>query len=155
MWCDSFDADLLKVVPGAVEALGDTADVPLLTYSRPTGGKINCPSSWNGYGALFWTSPEHQPGPYFWTDAPVTGCSFLEAVRDEWVHTSALVVNERLVWRPPWSLFDRLMYDLRGWTVLNDPEREETRRNVLRSLEAAAGRLRAVLSETAPTRRSR
>src|SRR5262245_25223285 len=131
MWCDSFDADLLKIVPGAMEALGDTAGIPLLTYSRLTGGKINCPSSWNGTGALFWTGPEHRPPACYWTDAPVAECTFGEAVRDEWVHTSALVVNERLVWQPPWKLFDRLMYDVRGWTVLDDPEREETRRHVL------------------------
>lgn len=145
MWCDDFDADLLKVVPGAMEALGDAAGVPLLTYSQPTGGKINCPSSWNGTGALFWTAPEHKPGPFYWTDDPVTECTFLEAVRDEWVHSSLIVVNERPVWRPPTRLMDQLMFDLRGWTLVEAPERDLIRRHVLRSLEAAAGRLRAVL----------
>ena len=46
LWCDTFDADLLKVVPGAEEALGDTAAIELLTYSNPTNGKINCPAAW-------------------------------------------------------------------------------------------------------------
>jgi hypothetical protein len=138
MWCDDFDADLLKVVPGAAEALGDTAAVRLLTYSRPTGGKINCPSSWNGVGALFWTAPEHKPDACYYTDAPVTPCTFLEAVRDEWVHDSALVVNGALVWQAPVRLMERLMYDVRGWTVLTDGHRAEVRGHVLASLDAAA-----------------
>lgn len=147
MWCDGFDADLLKVVPGAMEALGDAARVPLLTYSRPTGGKINCPSSWNGTGALFWTSPEYQPGPGFWTDDPVTGCTFGEAVRDEWVHDSAIIVNGHFVWHSPGDLMMKLMFDLRGWgDRLTDARRGEIRSHVLRSLEAAAGRLLTALT---------
>jgi hypothetical protein len=141
MWCDGFDADLLKVVPGAAEALGPAGSVQLFTYSHLTGGKINCPSSWNGTGALFWTAPGHKPGPYWWTDAPVTACTFTEAVRDEWAHGSAINVNETLVWQPPVRLMEQLMYDLRGWTPLTDAERMNVRGHVLRSLTAAAGRI--------------
>jgi hypothetical protein len=148
MWCDTFDADLLAVVPGAAEALGDTAGIHLWTYSRPTGGKINCPSAWNTYDGLvafFWTADEHRPDASYCTDAPVAECTFLEAVRDEWVHSCAVSVNGVIVWRPPVGLMDRLMYDLRGWTVMADALREDTRQNVLRSLEGAAKRLRELL----------
>jgi len=144
MWCDTFDADLLAVVPGAAEALGPAASIRLSTYSRLTGGKINCPSVWNagaGLVAFFWTAPEYRPDAGYVTSTPVAECTFLEAVRDEWVHSCAISVNGRIVWRPPVRLMERLMYDLRGWTVLADGDREEIRFRVRGSLEHAARRL--------------
>jgi hypothetical protein len=149
MWCDTFDADLLAVVPGAAEALGDTAGIHLRTYSHPTGGKINCPSAWNTYDdglvAFFWTADEHRPDGSYYTDAPVAECTFLEAIRDEWVHSCAVSVNGVIIWRPPVRLMEQLMYDLRGWTIMPDALREDTRGNALRSLEGAANRLRELL----------
>jgi len=148
MWCDTFDADLLAVVPGAADALGPAGEVRLLTWSRLTDGKINCPSCWNcpqGLAAFFWTGEEHQPDEsYWWTDDPVAECTFLEAVRDEWVHSCAVAVNDHIVWRPPVRLMEKLMYDLRGWTVLADDERERIRGDVRRSLRSAARRLERV-----------
>jgi hypothetical protein len=150
MWCDDFDADLVKVVPGALEALGDTADTRLETYSRPTGGAINCPSAWNTSSgstvAYFWTRPEGRPPSGYVTDDPVTPCTFWEAVRDEWVHGSLLAVNHVVAWSPPERLMYDLMADLRGWTVLDDERRERVRQSVRASLTAAAGRLRAILA---------
>lgn len=149
LWCDGFDADLLKVVPGAAEALGGTAGAALETYSHPTNGKINCPSAWwedGGLLAYFWTDPAFGPPPGYSTDAPVVACTFLEAVRDEWVHGSVVAVNRRFVWEPPEAAMMRLMHDLRGRDVLPDAVRADLRWGVLRSLEAAAGRLRAVVA---------
>jgi hypothetical protein len=150
MWCDSFDADLLAVVPGAAEALGESASIALETYSRLTGGKINCPSAWNddqGLTAFFWTSPQYRPDAFWSTEEPVVSCTFLEAVRDEWVHSCAVAVNGSVVWRPPVRLMERLMYDVRRWTVLPGAERDGIRRNVLHSLERAADRLAALGAE--------
>ena len=145
MWCDSFDADLLKVVPGAVECLGDAAAMELTTYSWPTSGKINCPSCWNTYeglAAFFWTSEEGKPDPSFVTDSPEMPCTLLEAVRDEFVHGALLVIDHETVWRPPFALMTMLMYDLRGWgRPLADARREEAREHVRASLRAAAERL--------------
>lgn len=156
MWCDSFDADLLKVVPGVAEALGDTADLQLTTYSHVTDGRINCPSAWNtdfGLASFFWTAPEFRPPSAYCTTEPEVECTFLEVIRDEWVHSCAVVVNRHLVWRPPAGLLDKLMYDLRGWGGrLEDGRREEIRGHALRSLEAAAGRLRSVLGAPAADR---
>jgi hypothetical protein len=149
MWCDTFDADLLAVVPGAAEALGGAAETEMLTYSRLTDGRINCPSAWNDYGGLtafFWTDPQYRPAGCWVTDEPVVSCTFLEAVRDEWVHSCAVVVNSRPAWRPPGRLMERLMYDIRGWTVLADDEREKIRSSVLAGLEAAAERFHSLLS---------
>lgn len=151
MWCDSFDADLLKVIPAAAEALGDTAGVQLRTYSRTTDGKINLPSCWHtdaGLAAFFWTHPDGRPPEGYVTDKPEVGCTFLEAVRDEWVHGQVVVVNRQLVWRPPEALMMRLMYDLRGWgSPLTDAVRAETRGHVLASLDQAARRLRVAVDE--------
>jgi hypothetical protein len=148
MWCDDFDADLLKVVPGAAEALGEAAGVKLLTWcGHLTDGKINHPACWNGdtgFIALFWTDPACKPDPFYWTDAPAAECTFLEAVRDEWVHDAAIYVNGHGIWRPPVRLMEKLMYDLRGWTPLDDKERDSIRRNVRCSLAAAAERLTQV-----------
>lgn len=144
MWCDDFDADLLKVVPGAVEALGPAASVQLQTYSRLTDEKINHPSCWHtdaGIAAFFWTVPEGRPPAGYSTDDPPAECTFLEAVRDEWVHDCVICVNRHVVWQPPGRLMERLMYDVRGWTVLTEAQRTDACQSVLRSLEAAAQRL--------------
>jgi hypothetical protein len=144
VWCDSFDADLLKVVPGAAEALGETAGLELTTFSRTTGGKINAPSCWHadaGLASFFWTGPQHKPGPFYYTNQPEAACTFLEAVRDEWVHSAVVVVDGWVVWCPPVRLMERLMYDLRGWTVLDGGEREKIRGDVLASLRSAAMRV--------------
>lgn len=146
MWCDSFDADLLKVVPGAAEALGDLASLRLTTYSNLAGGRINHPSCWNmavGTCAWFWTREDGKPDPSYWTDAPEAECTLLEAVRDEWVHGCIIVVDHAIAWRPPNQLMTRLMYDLRGWTIMTDEAREKCRENVRASLRAVAGRLSA------------
>ncbi len=149
MWCDTFDADLLKTVPGAAEALGDTAGVKLWTYSRTTDGAINCPSAWHtpqGLTSFFWADdPAGRPDAYFSTDAPVTACTFLEAVRDEWIHGAVISVHGPVIWRPLQQSQLRLMYDLRGWTPLQDGERAKTRARVRWSLEQAAARLRELL----------
>jgi hypothetical protein len=147
MWCADFDADLLKVVPGAAEALGPAGSIQLQTFSRLTDGAINCPSAWNtdhGLASFFWTAPEFRPAACFVTGDPVSDCTFLEVVRDEWVHSCVVCVNGVVVWRPPARLMERLMYGLRGWTPLEDAEREAIRSDVLRSLRRAAERLAAV-----------
>lgn len=153
MWCDTFDADLLAVVPGAAEALGETASIRLETYSLLAGGKINHPSCWStggGFTAFFWTAPGFRPAASFCTDAPVAECTFLEAVRDEWVHACTVAVNGVLVWLPPVRLMEKLMYDLRGWTVLPGDAREEIRGQVRDSLEQAAERTRRAVEQPAP-----
>jgi hypothetical protein len=146
MWCDTFDADLLAVVPGAAEALGDTAAVRLWTYSEVTGGVINCPASWDGAGALFWTAPRYRPSATYYTRSPIAACTFLEVVRDEWVHHSRVGVNGYPVWQPPARLMMQLMYDLRGWTPVPAASRRQLVSNAQASLLAAADRLRQVIT---------
>jgi hypothetical protein len=149
VWCDTFDGDLLKLVPGAAEVLGEAAGVQLTTYSRLTGGVINHPSVWNthvGFASFFWTSPEGRPDETWSTDAPEADCTFLEAVRDMWVHSAAIIVNRSVVWRPPVRVFMRLLADARGQKVLPEADRERDRQLVVRGLEVAAATLRDVVS---------
>jgi hypothetical protein len=150
LWCDDFDTDLPKVVPGALEALGDTADVALVTRCKPTNGRINCPSAWwtdHGLTAFFATDGYGGAAPAgYVTGDPLVGCSFAEAVRDEWIHDAAIVVNGHLIWKPPVGLMMRMLYDVRGWTTLDGPTREETQEHVRRSLRACAARLREVVA---------
>lgn len=150
MWCDSFDGDLPKLVPGAAEALGETARVRLTTYcGRVRDGAIDHPSVWNthvGLAAFFWTSPEGGLDATWSTEAPEVPCTFLEAVRDMWVHSAAIVVNRSVVWRPPVRIFLRLLADARGQKVLPEAERDRDRALVLRGLEVAAATLLDVAS---------
>lgn len=155
LWCEGFDADLLAVVPGALDELGDTADVKLWTYSTPTNGKINCPASWwtDAGLASFFSTTDRSPIPAsFRTSDPLVDCTFLEAIRDEWVHQSLILVNGVLVWRPPARAMEQLMYDVRGWhrVKLTDDERDEIRDEVLTSLADAVFRLRSV-TDPAPS----
>lgn len=146
MWCDDLDVDLIRVVPGAVEALGDAADVQLRTFSNLTDGTINHPACWStdfGFTSFFWTDELYRPPASYRTDAPEVGCTFLEAIRDEWVHSCLIAVNRRIVWRPRPGWLDRLMYDVRGITVLEDNIREQIREAVRDSLRTAAAKLLA------------
>ncbi len=145
LWCDDFDTDLPKVVPDWLDFLGYAADIELRTYCHPTNGKINCPCAWwtdSGLTAFFATRNYGGIAPAgFWTDEPVVDCTFAEAVRDEWIHGQVVVVNGVIIWRPPNTLMERLMYDVRGWRALDDIERAEVKRHVRRSLAGAAERL--------------
>jgi hypothetical protein len=152
LWCDDFDADLPKVVPGALDALGDTAEVELLTYCSPTNGKINCPAAWwtDGGLAAFFTTPGFGSiaPPGYVGGKEIVPCTFWEAVRDEWCHDSIILLNWRhAIWKPPTALMMQLMFDLRGWgEPLTGDQRDNVQENVRRSLVAAADRLRTALA---------
>jgi hypothetical protein len=148
LWCDDFDADLAKLVPGARDVLGPMADVELRTHSKPTNGKINCPSAWwtdRGLTAFFATRGGPAPAGYV-TDDPIVSCTFWEAVRDEWCHDAAIVVDGRFVWKSPGHLMVALMYDVRGWHTLTTEAKAEAITGVWKSLGKARARLQAVVA---------
>lgn len=151
LWCDDFDADLPKLVPDAIDYLGDMAGVKLRTRSKPTNGRINCPSSWwtdHGLTAFFttdrWGNPEP---PGYVTFDPVVYCTFWEAVRDEWCHDAVMVVNGQFVWKSPGDLMMQLMFDVRGWgEPLDEARRGAIQDHVRASLSAATERLRFAIA---------
>ncbi len=102
MWCDTFDMDLLKVIPGATELLADVGTISLKTHGEPDkrDGRLNHPSCWNHYAgmvAFFGFDSPCKPDS-FYTNAPVIECTFAEAIRDAWVHSLAVVVEGKVVW---------------------------------------------------------
>lgn len=149
LWCADFDSDLLRVVPGAAEALGDTATRRLWTRCRPTNGKINSPAAWNYQDGLvsFFTADEDRdpvPSGYVTLGTEITECTLLEAIRDEWIHGVDVVVDGHLIWQARQLDQLDLMYDVRRWTVLSDEAREGIRENVRLSISAAAQDFRAL-----------
>lgn len=124
MWCDDFDMDLPKVIPGAREIFGELGDVVLWTHSKTTHGTINHPSAWNGPdgGAIsfFGFNTPSKPAHY-WTDAPAVQCTVWEAFRDLWSHSLVMILEGQAVW-DAYALshnFDTIMASVRGWGAPN------------------------------------
>ncbi|MBB3297843.1 MULTISPECIES: hypothetical protein [unclassified Rhizobium] len=119
MWCDDFDTDLLKVVPGIPELLGDLAGVTLWTHAGTWEGTLNHPSMWNhdtGLICFFGFNDPDKPD-YFSTGQPPVQCTVLEMFRDLWCHGATVMMGPIPVWdsQPLQPEFDILMYAVRGW----------------------------------------
>ena len=143
MWCDDFDGDVYKLVPGSAEILAPAGRVKLITHGSLTGGVLNHPSTWNSYDGLTaffvldrgqdveaanaqrdacraarpqreWTPPFAPEG--YWTDSAAVRCTGEQALRDWWVHGFNMVVAGRCVTpsrETLWFHFERLLYDAR------------------------------------------
>lgn len=146
MWCDNFDADLLKFIPDLADVLAPLAGLQLSTYCHTmTDGAINHPSAWNRsdgrYESYFWTGDAPVHPPILSTRAPVRPCSWTEVARDEWVHGCIVIVNNQEIWRPPRRQFLRLMYAARGQGEMSFIDRHNVLRYVRRGLASATRRL--------------
>lgn len=137
-WADDFDLDLLKVFPDLPEILGNTIDLPVWTVGHPDSrnGRLNHPSTWNDGGALIWIEkPELTYDDHGWTsidahstNEPVIECTWLEILRDQWVHSFGIRLLSQLdgvshgialMLAPPPSLhFSTIMSHRRNWTTL-------------------------------------
>jgi hypothetical protein len=155
-WSDDFDMDLLKVLPDLERRLGDAVDIPLWTYGNTTYGRLNCPAVWNGYDgfeAYFGTddSGTWKPeGNWSSWDTPVV-CTWLEVLRDVWVHHCIVHVDGRPVWNSQrhQAVFDRLMYHLRGWPHGRPVDVDKVKGELLASILAATADLRTVVTAKA------
>lgn len=127
-WSDDFDVDLPKVIPGAREALGDLADLELVTHGGTTHGRLNHPSVWNhnlGSISFFGTNTPCKPNG-FWTNAGTVRCALWEAIRDAWCHHNVIFLNGKLpIWVDQWKHFEPVMWHIRGWRTLPDSEIQE------------------------------
>lgn len=136
-WSDTFDLDLLKVIPGVEELLGETADVPLFTHGHRTDdGLLAHPTCWNttrGLAAFFGFKYPAKPSAFYTSD-PIVECTFLEALRDAWVHTYVLMVEQRTIFvMPRLQLhFERLLSHHRGWTPRLEPQVLEAHHRTVR-----------------------
>lgn len=145
LWCETFDLDLPKVIHGAREALGDTADQVLFTHAAVTNGRINLPAAWNeneGLASYFGFKGPAAPARHY-TERPIVECTFWEALRDLWIHQHLLMVEGVLVWNPTFNssvgqAFEVLMYKLRSWRPVPEEDVQKNQTIVLESLKEAA-----------------
>jgi hypothetical protein len=149
-WSDTFDLDLLAVVPHIEQLLGTgLAASTLWTHSHTTHGRINHPSAWNSYDgmvAYFGTRPSGFKPEACVTEAPLTSCTVLEALRDLWVHDLIMLVDGARVWQAPRGLLMPLLYHRRGWRLLEDRARDAMLARLHGSIGRAATTLRLILA---------
>jgi hypothetical protein len=86
------------------------------------------------------------------TDAPLVSCTFLEALRDAWVHSYVLLVERRPVFTSNHIQreFDALMWHVRGNTVLDDASHRKAVKAVEESIGLAVNRFRNIRETLAP-----
>lgn len=156
MWCDDFDIDLYRAVPGAREVLAPVADVVLYTHGHVTDGKLNHPSCWNhnlGTVAFFGFNDPAKPPEFYVGNAPVVRCTFEEAVRDLWVHALVMIVEGVVVWDSSQAVqrrFDLLMGHMRGWRQLGAREVERAQLDVMESIGYAVNGLHLLRAAASP-----
>lgn len=152
MWCDNFDADLPKVVPDARAALGDVADLMLRTHaSLAANGMMSHPTVWNhelGLVAVFWRTdrPASKPAHYY-TREPVVDLTLWEAVRDAWVHSYVILLEDVWVFNgeAAHAHFDPLMWHVRKWPGVSDEEAAAARIGAVLTLEHCRAKVRTLL----------
>ncbi|HEX9996687.1 MAG TPA: hypothetical protein VGB45_06060 [Abditibacterium sp.] len=156
MWCDDFDADLLKIFPhGEIERLVEpVAGLTLYTMGNQTGGKLNHPSVWNGrYGteAFFGTKPENstfKPESYWCDHESAIPCTVLEMLRDWWPHSYNVLLDGIPVLGECSAQMMGLLYHLRGWATLPDGGASH-RRIVLSKIARMVERIQTLESRVA------
>jgi hypothetical protein len=147
-WSDDFDLDLLRVLPEIETAIGRTGEIVLHTHdtlAHPLTRRITHPVCWNtprGPAAFFGFADAATPSAYV-TDAPLVDCTFLEAVRDCWVHGYLMVVERRAVLdglRLRFS-FDVLLTYHRRWREVTAAEVRGAQHDVMNHIAAACARV--------------
>lgn len=131
MWYDSFDGDLFKLYPIAKNLIGNLGDVPLFTHGSHWREEktLGHPAVWNGYDgmqAFFGFKTPAKP-PSHWTDNPIIGCTFEQAVRDAWCHDYILFVEREKIWNAfeLQTVMMDLLFDARGTHKLSAQAKEE------------------------------
>lgn len=152
-WTDGLDVELLDVVPGVEEALGDDADVRLYTHcNSPTHGRLNHPVTQNcdgGFVAYVGVSPALVSVPGWVGRARIIECTFAELWRDVWWHDCGVVLQCGLGGRGFKLLrpghvhrqFDALMWHVRGWRTLAPRELWWARSSTLRAIRTSRRKL--------------
>ena len=124
-WADDLDMDLLKVFPGFAEELGETGRTAVWTLGHTSFGRLNHPSVWHTHGAFLWLQrPQLERSSTGWTDvrgcvtdSPIVECTWLEWLRDCWVHQFDFVMLPVGGWFVCFRQhkFDTIMWRTRGW----------------------------------------
>ncbi len=153
-WSDDFDMDLPKVIPEARRHLGEYADLEMVTHGHTTHSRLNHPSVWNhhlGSIAFFGRVSPMKPHGYSTSD-PLVRCTLWEAIRDAWCHDFILIFEGRPIWDgDTYRHFEPLMYHVRGWRQMPEPEANIHRVRVLRRINACRRILRGQLGRECVT----
>jgi hypothetical protein len=153
MWCDDFDADLLKVIPYAAQILAPARDIKLVTRGGTTDGMLNHPACWNGYNgpvAFFGTvgMPESEWRPESnVTSEKIVECTAEEALRDWWPHGFLMNVNHVAVTptnKEYNSVFGAILSHTRGWQKQTDGDIQTLIFTVRNILADAVGRIQRI-----------
>ena len=151
-WSDNFDMDLLKIFPEAPTALGPIAERTIYTVGGITHGRLNHPSVWNtdlGLAAFFGVTAGGFLPAGFVTGRPdkVVECTVLEAIRDCWVHTYAIVLKGRVAFDTNGmrQVFDRVMYHRRGWLQASEDQATAAVDEVVDAVVTAGERFAEIL----------
>lgn len=143
-WSDDFDMDLLKVFPDTPKMLTNPYRT-LWTVGATTYGRLNHPTCWNSHGAFLWFHKPNLPrDKHGWfnvlgcvSNTEEVECTWLEWLRDQWVHSwggTLIMPLQRRLPPSPQLAFNDIMYDLRGWHKRDvSAQRNEAIRWVLRS----------------------
>jgi hypothetical protein len=149
-WSDAFDMDLLKVIPDVEEALFDAAPIELVTHGHTTFDRLNHPAVWNhdrGIVAFFGLAGTEgwKPESYV-THDPLVSCTFLEVVRDAWVHHYIVVVNHVVIvdTQRMQDRFMQLMGHVRGYSPMREDWVEWAHMSVRGDFAIASGNLERV-----------
>jgi hypothetical protein len=143
-WSDDFDIDLLKVFPDVPKMLRDPERI-LWTVGHTSYGRLNHPTTWD-HAFLWLRKPTLARDKNGWFDIdsrvsnePEVECTWLEWLRDAWVHRYGAMVMpfRRLMPASPEQDFEAIMWDLRGWNrraLTGSPEKRDVSENRKRAL---------------------
>jgi hypothetical protein len=148
MWCDNFDMDLLKIIPELPQLLGDAAHIQMFTHGATRYGRLNHPTMWNSSDGMICFFGLHGPAKpeQYVSFGPIISCTWLEALRDLWVHPAVMYFEQKPVWNS-WALqedFTRLLYHRRTWKLLPPGEEESIVKRVRNSILCATITLQAI-----------
>lgn len=145
-YSESFDFDLLKLVPQAEEILRPIAEIELVTVGYLSDAhEFAGASVWNGdrgFIAVFgfadspsfqWKPEAYEPG------YPLVYCTALEMFCDAWAKGYTAYVNRAKIWSgyKYSGALQRLMYQARGYAPLSNQVAEELRNTIANSLKRA------------------
>jgi hypothetical protein len=150
-WGDDVDFDLLRAVPGAVDALGDLAGRELRGHGGVSRGRLNGLAAWNDgdrFTGFVSIDPSHAPTPppYVSRD-PVVTFTFEELWRDAWSHSvDAYCLGQRLVNGGDFVRAHMdVMYAIRGWSSASPRHVVAAESRTLRSIRRSVELLRWLL----------
>lgn len=161
MWSDKFDLDLYNLLPETKQILAPVENMHLYTRSSLArdGVTWSHPTIWNSdYGSIAYFGflpkdgklPETGPQPSsYWSDEPIVRLTAAEAIRDCWLHTYCIAIDNKVVWGTQHLLhqFDVLMAACRKYGSYTSEEVESATRIALADIKGVVEVFRTLDSQ--------